>query len=45
MNHLYIKFILSMRSKSNQDEEKFILPTGVATSGSELKSLQQKLLQ
>lgn len=34
MNDLYIKFIIGMHSKNNEDEGKFVLPSGVATSGS-----------
>jgi hypothetical protein len=33
MNDLYFNFIIVMRSKNNEDESKFVLPTGVATSG------------
>jgi hypothetical protein len=43
---LYIvNFILAMSSNENDAKAKYVLPSGFATSGVELKSLQQKLLQ
>lgn len=34
-----------MFTKEKDDGSKYVLPSGVATSGTELKTLQHKLLQ